>query len=280
VSSTGAAPIDFNVLMVEQSDLPRDASSPGAIQEVSASVWPSESLPRPVVAPLAPERYKIQFTASQQTYDKLRRAQDLLRYTIPDGDVTAVFDRALTVLLDDLQRKKRAASTRPRQGESSVSRSRYIPAAVRRTVWERDAGQCTFVGAQGRCTERGFLEFHHVVPFAAGGEASAGNLTLRCRPHNQGEAEEFFGPLFAREARAWYDMEGLGPDRVSVLAQSSRQRAPAPICNESGRRRQEGLSRTCCTSGKSVAPGAHRGQGRGRSVRRNGPEREDRPQWA
>jgi hypothetical protein len=39
---------------------------------------------------------------------------------------------------------------------------------------------------------------------------------LRCRPHNQGEAEEFFGPLFAREARAWYDMEGLGPDRVSV----------------------------------------------------------------
>jgi hypothetical protein len=166
-----------------------------------------------VIAALAPERYKIQFTASREMHDRLRRAQDLLRHTIPDGDVAAVFDRALTLLVQDLERRKLATARRPRPSKSLTSESRYIPAAVKRIVWARDAGQCTFVGTGGRCAERGFLEFHHVVPFAAGGETSAGNLTLRCRAHNQFEAEQFFGPLVAREARAGYVVRQLGPDR-------------------------------------------------------------------
>jgi hypothetical protein len=160
-----------------------------------------------VIAPLAPERYKVQFTASRETHDRLRRAQDLLRHTIPDGDVAAVVDRALTLLVEELERRKLAATTRPRPPQSLASESRYIPAAVKRSVWSRDDGQCTFVGTEGRCTERGFLEFHHVVPFAAGGETSAGNVTLRCRAHNQWEAQQFFGPLFAREARAGYGID-------------------------------------------------------------------------
>src|SRR5260221_6741374 len=51
-----------------------------------------------VVAPLAPERYKVQITISRETHDKLRRVQDLLRHQLPDGDPAVVFDRALTVL--------------------------------------------------------------------------------------------------------------------------------------------------------------------------------------
>jgi len=43
-----------------------------------------------VVAPLAPERYKLQVTISGSTQRKLRRAQDLLRHAIPDGDPAAV----------------------------------------------------------------------------------------------------------------------------------------------------------------------------------------------
>ncbi len=134
-----------------------------------------------VVAPLAPERYKIQFTASREMHDKLRRAQDLLRHTIPDGDISIVFDRALTLLIEELERRRLAAAARPRPTQSLTSGSRYIPAAVKRLVWARDAGQCTFVGTHGRCSERGFLEFHHMVPFAAGGETTEVNLTLRCR---------------------------------------------------------------------------------------------------
>ena len=126
----------------------------------------------PVVAPLAPERYKVQFTVTRETYDKLRRAQDLLRHTIPTGDPAAIFDRALTLLLKEAERTKLAAAARPRVSAPPKEGSRHLPAAVKREVWARDAGQCAFVGTHGRCTEHGFLEFHHVVPFAAGGPAT------------------------------------------------------------------------------------------------------------
>lgn len=152
-----------------------------------------------VVAPLAPERYKIQFTASRDAYEKLRRAQALLRHVIPNGDPSAVFERALDALLADLERKKLAATARPRQLQRPTPGSRHIPAAVRREVWRRDGARCAFVGATGRCAERGFLELHHVVPFAAGGGATAANIELRCRAHNAYEAEQFFGSFMLRE---------------------------------------------------------------------------------
>lgn len=148
---------------------------------------------RPVVAPLSAERFKVQFTITRETRDKLRSIQDLLRHSIPDGDPAAIFDRALTLLLEDLQRKRYAEVKRPRQCESARVDSRHIPAAVRRTVWQRDGGRCAFVGSHGRCGEQGFLEFHHVVPFAAGGTASVENIQLRCRAHNAYEASLFFG---------------------------------------------------------------------------------------
>ena len=117
-----------------------------------------------VVGPLASDRYKVQFTVSRETYERLRRAQDLMRHAIPNGDVATIFDRALTLLLADLEKTKLAATERPRATRGSSPGSRHIPAAVRREVWARDGGQCAFVGTNGRCTERGFLEFHHVVP--------------------------------------------------------------------------------------------------------------------
>ena len=177
---------------------------------VATSVPPSEPQPerapaplpprRPaVIAPLAPERFKVQMTVSRETHDKLRRVQDLLRHQVPDGDPAVVFDRALTLLLQDLERKKLADARHPRPARAHTRGSRHVPAAVRREVWKRDAGQCAFVGDARRCTERGFLEFHHVVPFAEGGATTAANLQLRCRAHNVYEAEQHFGPLFVRE---------------------------------------------------------------------------------
>lgn len=62
-------------------------------------------------------------------------------------------------------------------------------------------GTRTFVGRTGRCGETAFLEFHHVAPYAAGGAATAANIQLRCRAHNQYEARLFFGDMFVRERR-------------------------------------------------------------------------------
>lgn len=164
--------------------------------EAFALTPPSPQRPAEVV-PLTPERYKVQFTASAATAAKLRRAQELLRHRIPNGDVAAVIDQALDLLVRDLEKQKFAATSRPRpgveRGAGSVP-SRHIPAGVKRAVWERDSGQCAFVSPNGvRCSERGQLEFDHIRPHADGGAATHDNVRLLCRAHNQYEAEQFFG---------------------------------------------------------------------------------------
>ena len=45
------------------------------------------------------------------------------------------------------------------------------------------------------------LEFDHIVPAAHGGAATVANLRLRCRTHNQYEAERTFGANVMREKR-------------------------------------------------------------------------------
>jgi hypothetical protein len=155
---------------------------------------PSTPVRRPVMMPLTPERYRLQFTVSRETQEKLRCVQDLLRREIPDGDPGAIFERALTLLLDEVARKKLAATSNARPSRPADPRSRYVPAEVKRKVWIRDHGQCAFVSLGGRrCRERTFLEFHHVEAFGLGGPTTADNLSLRCAQHNAYEAELLFG---------------------------------------------------------------------------------------
>jgi hypothetical protein len=180
---------------------PATLRSPGTGGESSAPIRPRRPA---IIAPLAPERYTVQMTVTRETHDKLRRVQDLLRHQVADGDPAVVFDRALTLLLQELERRKLASTCRPRPARAASPGSRHIPASVRREVWKRDGGQCAFEGHAGRCSERGFIEFHHVVPFADGGATTAANLQLRCRAHNAYEAEMHFGPLLVRERSATY----------------------------------------------------------------------------
>ena len=172
------------------------AAAPPTDGPAPAPGLPAPTTGRPVVAPLAPERFRVQFTVGKETHDKLRFAQDMLRREIPDGDPGAIFDRALNLLLEEVARAKMAVTATPQPDQVTSPGSRHIPAAVKRAVWFRDRGQCAFVSKQGRrCKERSFLELHHLQPFALGGLATVGNIALRCRSHNALEAELVFGPL-------------------------------------------------------------------------------------
>lgn len=152
---------------------------------------------RPVVEPLAPQRYKIEFTASQQTHDKLRAAQDLLRHQVPNGDVATVIDQALGLLVDELMRKRFAKSkghVRKKRSSPANKRSRHIPSAIKREVVERDGLRCSFVAPSGRhCPERGMLELHHVDPFGKGGPNTSDNIQIVCRAHNMHAAVRDYG---------------------------------------------------------------------------------------
>ena len=91
--------------------------------------------PQPVVVrAMAPERYKLQVTIGAETRAKLRRAQDLLRHTNRCADEAAVIDRALTVLVKQLEKVKYARTDRPRPADTSDPNSRYVPANLQRAV--------------------------------------------------------------------------------------------------------------------------------------------------
>ena len=64
---------------------------------------------------------------------------------------------------------------------------RAIPAAVKREVWQRDAGRCRYVDPHTgrRCTSRHLLQIDHVLPYALGGGSDPGNLRLLCHAHHR-----------------------------------------------------------------------------------------------
>ena len=166
---------------------PATSSAPPALPSLPAR-------PTAEVTALSPDRYRVQVTIGGDTLEKLRLAKDLLRHAVPSGDEATILDRALTALLADLAQKKFAAAERPRPSDGSRPGSRHVPAEVKRAVWLRDLGRCAFVATTGRrCAERGFLEFHHMDPYALGGEATVGNIQLRCRAHNDYESRVWFG---------------------------------------------------------------------------------------
>ena len=98
------------------------------------------------IIPISASRFRLTVDIEDETYDKLERATDLLRHSVPDGDVAHVLERALTSLLRDLGRTKWAATLRPHEPRDVSPGSRYIPAFVRRAVWKRDGGRCAFMG--------------------------------------------------------------------------------------------------------------------------------------
>jgi hypothetical protein len=191
-----------------------------------------------------PQRYKVQFTASEEYIALVEEAKALLAHSLPNTDLAEINLRAVRTLVAELKKRKYAISIRrggmtspldistnddgsvngadestplPRQRDSSpppaqreapesprqrgaspCSRSRHVPAAVRRAVFERDGNRCTYVDERGvRCHETQRLELHHHEPFARGGAMTTDNLSLYCAAHNALAAEEDFGREFS-----------------------------------------------------------------------------------
>jgi 5-methylcytosine-specific restriction endonuclease McrA len=149
----------------------------------------------------------IRFTADRELHAQLQELKSLMRHQIPDGDVGEILANAVAVLLKQVRarkfgecstpraaRRKRAESAERVEQAATPSPSRQIPAAIRRAVSRRDRERCTFVSATGRrCGSRDFLEFHHREPWARNRSHAIDGITLRCRAHNQYEAERDFG---------------------------------------------------------------------------------------
>ena len=242
------------------------AATPGqaAMPETSAAA-------RPVIEPIAPARYRVQFTASAELRDKLDRAKALLRHKNPGADLAEVVDEAVTMLLAKLEGRRFGTTQKPRKtlAETDTSASsRYVPAAVRRVVFERDAGRCTFVdettGRRCSCTDPGKLEYHHTTPFALGTDHDPDVLTLRCRAHNQYQAALDFGTETmtryrtgssrAREPEPTYSLRTRAPASEPRLARARQAEAPTREPHQARRRRSPGWTLRAPPTGEALRP--------------------------
>lgn len=177
------------------------AAQPVLFSDTDARQQGESSPPAVSTAPTA--RYLLQCTLDEEAVELLERARSLAAPGAA-AEVTAVLKAALRDHVEQQEKRKFAATERPRSTgrPHAGGASRGIPAHVKREVWMRDEGRCTFVGVDGTCCgTREALEFDHILPVARGGESTTANVRLRCRTHNQVEADRVFGRAFMDRKR-------------------------------------------------------------------------------
>lgn len=180
-----------------------EARQPGATTILASVETNTKTNTTARTEPLGARRFSIRFTADEKVHDQLQELRSLLRHSVADGDVGEILARAIGALLKQVRNAKIGECASPRSSQSmrsSITKSprkkpaRHIPVAIRREVWARDEGRCTFQSENGlSCESRDAIEFHHRIPWALCSEHTVDNIALRCRPHNQHEAELDFG---------------------------------------------------------------------------------------
>jgi len=172
--------------------------SPAAKEQAEMEVTPSpRSIPKPKVAPLTPEYFHVNFTISRELAQKHKRLKELTRHLPKPPSMEAIFQAGLEQYLKkyDLQEKlapKAESSKKPLPRKHT----RYIPREIKRTVFQRDKGQCTYVSPDGkRCGATTQLHFDHRIPFGLGGSShDSKNIRLLCQAHNLWQAVQWYGP--------------------------------------------------------------------------------------
>lgn len=207
---------------------PEEAPNGATPVEPSDEFLPVGPVPRNLPPVTSPLTYQLQFTSTEEHAQLVERAKSLVARGRPGVTLGELHLEAMRLLVSSLEGRRfgaRRGKSAPRQrGESDGAtdnceethpstsagalgpnlrkRSRYIPVAARREVFQRDGGRCSYVDERGeRCCETRHLEFHHLQPFAKNGPHVVSNLTLRCAAHNALAAEADFGRDVIAERR-------------------------------------------------------------------------------
>jgi hypothetical protein len=159
-----------------------------------------------VTEPSAPDRYKVQFTASADLVAKIDEVKALLSHREPRCELVTVVELAVELLRAQLLKERFGVGARPRAKEAEPDigrvRTRHVPRSVRREVVQRDGLRCAYVDPKTgrRCAETTRLELQHHLPFAWGGQHEVSNTSMYCKSHNGYAAERDFGREHVRAA--------------------------------------------------------------------------------
>ena len=120
------------------------------------------------------------------------RARDLLRHSIPDGDIKKIVMKGLRELVERAEArklgklKKAKAEELPLASEAIaeevVTTARSATRAMRREISERDGVQCAYCAKDGtRCKATAWLEADHMDGYARTQETKASRMRWLCR---------------------------------------------------------------------------------------------------
>jgi hypothetical protein len=196
---------------------------PGALPAETKSPPP----PPEVVRPLTPDLRRLNVTVSAEFMAELEQVRAALSHQCPDGNFEQVVREAFKLVLER-DRKRKGLTDRPRrqqergpraQPELPAENNRYVAAAVKRAVWERDRARCTWPMGDGKlCGSTHRLEFDHDLEVALGGTPVTENIRLLCKGHNLMKAEQHLGRALMAKFRKEAHADGTPPpvaDRVS-----------------------------------------------------------------
>jgi hypothetical protein len=106
--------------------------------------------------PLGAERYKVQFTADQVSYEQLQELRALMRHQVPDGDIGKIVGKAISVLLEQVRKQKFASLISSLRGFREHPRDTFL---LRSAAPSRSAAAALHLCLSGgqRCDSNEFL---------------------------------------------------------------------------------------------------------------------------
>ena len=194
------------------------------------------SHPRPP-EPLGDERYLIRFTADRELHAQI---QELKIPDAPSGsgrgrgegpresrcrsaqtgaraEIRSVFGPANGAARADrgnrVGQTNRTSRIEPNTPPRLLLHDRFRPRFAARFRKETASAARSYRQTGRRCSSRDFLEFHHREPWARQQSHAIDGITLRCRAHNQYEAER----EFRSKAHAALSQAGSRTDRSVAL---------------------------------------------------------------
>ncbi|HVK61467.1 MAG TPA: HNH endonuclease signature motif containing protein [Bdellovibrionales bacterium] len=134
---------------------------------------------------------------SENWTEELQRTKDLLsqklKRAVSSEEALFILMREYNQKNDPVEKAKRAQTKKSKKlslvnteaKKETSSRTRYRSAEIEHRVDLRDLNQCVYVDKNGkRCGSKRWLEKHHILEFANGGDHSPDNLETLCWAHH------------------------------------------------------------------------------------------------
>ena len=169
---------------------------------------PDLSVSKEKVRYLDKNQIEIKFTLNKNAYENIERLKHLLSHKNPNMSYQELFSILAEMGLkkydprQKLKKKEKSGQiNRTKKGQFiqkvqvknnkqsglCYTSSRYIPARIRRLIWARDYGECSYIcpETKKKCGSKHLLQIDHIHPYSLGGSSGTGNLRLLCAGHNQ-----------------------------------------------------------------------------------------------